>query len=326
MIDIYTPGHPHNYRWDKDKNAKICNIVFLGGTYGNFLKFFIEKFSNLTPDIPIEKSFNDIGTFDMSKQNVKYSGKIQRYHAEFINDNIDEIGLNVCQILPTEDSSYLYLVAAMQYRGGNFKYLHDTLYKTKVKEQQEFYLKYVDNIKKTYNIDNIEEIPKFLVRDWLKLSFLGKIENNVIYKNFKSFSEHDFFKKQNTFQFPFESFFSFDFFLENLKKLDNFFNLCIDWNRLSEMRDLFNKLLEIDIIRKEFIETLKLCKQIDKKEISDIPKFLVVFEAYIYAHIEKSSIDKILPLTNYFFKNTKEIYDFLKYLPNWYKIKNPNIN
>ena len=92
------------------------------------------------------------------------------------------------------------------------------------------------------------------------------------------------------------------------------------------MRDLFNKLLEIDIIRKEFIETLKLCKQIDKKEISDIPKFLVVFEAYIYAHIEKNLIDKILPLTNYFFKNTKEIYDFLEYLPNWYKIKNPNIN
>ena len=41
---MYTTGYANNHRWDKDKNAKICNIVFLGGTYGNFLKFFIEKF------------------------------------------------------------------------------------------------------------------------------------------------------------------------------------------------------------------------------------------------------------------------------------------
>jgi len=102
MIDIYT-GYPDNYRWDEDKNAKICNIVFLGGTYGNFLKFFIEKFSNLTPDVAIDRAFNEIGTFDNSIQNVKYSGKIQRYHASFINDNINEVGLNICQILPTKD-------------------------------------------------------------------------------------------------------------------------------------------------------------------------------------------------------------------------------
>lgn len=326
MHNIYTLDYPSDYRWDKDKNANVCNIVFLGGTYGNFLKFFIEKFSKLTPDISIEGAFNEIGAFDLSSKNIKYSGKIQRYHAEFINDNINETNLNVCQILPTKDTSYLYLTAGIQYRGGNHKFLHDDLYNIKIAEQQEFYLKYVDNIKKTYNINSINEIPKFLVRDWLKLGFLVKIENNIIYKNFKTFATHDFFKKQYTFQFPLESFFFLDLFLENLKKLDNFFNLCIDWDRLNEMRDIFNYIFKMDVMRKNFIKTLKVCESIDHRKIIDIPDLPVIFEAYIYAHIEKNSADKILPLTNYFFKNTKEIYDFLEYLPNWYKLKNPNIN
>ena len=51
-IDIfYHPTHPRDHRWDRDQNAKILNIVFNGGTFGNFLKFFIDKFSTLSPDI-----------------------------------------------------------------------------------------------------------------------------------------------------------------------------------------------------------------------------------------------------------------------------------
>ena len=32
---------PPNHRWDQDKNAKLLNIVFQGGTFGNFLRFFL---------------------------------------------------------------------------------------------------------------------------------------------------------------------------------------------------------------------------------------------------------------------------------------------
>lgn len=326
MENIYTSGYPNKHRWDKNKNAEICNIVFLGGTYGNFMKFFIEKFSTLTPDISNEGAFNEIGTFDISSKNTKYSGKIQRYHAEFINDNADETGLNVCQILPKKDSSYLYLTAGIQYRGANNKFLHDHLFQNNEQKKHQFYFKYLDGIKKTYNINSIDHIPKFLVRDWLKLGFLDKIENNSIHKVFKDFAQHDFFKKQNTFQFPLESFFFFDLFIENCKKLDIFFDLHIDWSRHKEMNKLFDDVLQIDMIRNQFIKTLELCESIDKKKILDIPDLLVVFEAYIYAHVEKNNSNRILPLTDYFYKNTQEIYDYLQYLPDWYSIKNPNIN
>ena len=42
---------PWDHRWDTDRNAKLLNIVFIGGTFGHFLKYFLEKFSNKTPNI-----------------------------------------------------------------------------------------------------------------------------------------------------------------------------------------------------------------------------------------------------------------------------------
>ena len=52
-IDIFQEEEngPSDYRWDQDQNAKLLNIVFHSGTFGNFLKFFLDKFSQKTPNI-----------------------------------------------------------------------------------------------------------------------------------------------------------------------------------------------------------------------------------------------------------------------------------
>ena len=36
-IDLFAekPEKPENYRWDTEKNAKLLNIIFLGGTFAN---------------------------------------------------------------------------------------------------------------------------------------------------------------------------------------------------------------------------------------------------------------------------------------------------
>ena len=51
QIDIFTDKHGRDYRWDLDKNAKLLNIVFSKSTFGNFLKYFLDKFSSKTKDI-----------------------------------------------------------------------------------------------------------------------------------------------------------------------------------------------------------------------------------------------------------------------------------
>jgi len=75
---------PDDYRWDLHKNGKLLNILFWGGTFGNFLKYFLERFSTKTPDMT-GYPFTDIGTIHtLSKKD--FSGLIQAYHQSFIND------------------------------------------------------------------------------------------------------------------------------------------------------------------------------------------------------------------------------------------------
>ena len=76
---------PIDHRWDEDRNAKLLNIVYHGGTFGNFLKFFLDKFSTKTPNIAGD-SFTEIGT-SHNDNSIQYSGLIQKYHPSFTNDN-----------------------------------------------------------------------------------------------------------------------------------------------------------------------------------------------------------------------------------------------
>ena len=51
----------------------------------------------------------------------------------------------------------------------------------------------------------------------------------------------------------------------------------------------------------------------------------VLFEAYIYAQIEKSNNLIKAPLSNNFFNNTSEIFDLVNFYPDFYKVNNPNL-
>lgn len=311
MINIFKEkNYNDNHRWDINRNADLCNILYLPGMLGNFLKFFLEKFSKLTPEID-KNPFNDIGTaHEMNYRVLKYSGKIQAYHASFIVDNKNKKNLNICQIITTDPSTLLYIIASSLYRAGNQKYMHDQLYKTEIKYLNNFYIDYAKDIIKLYNLKNVKIIEKFLVRDWLKLDFLEENKGNYLYKKLKLFENHEYFNSQKTFKFPLESFFSFDSFYNNIKNLDIFFNLSLDWNRLSEMKDIFNTAIQLDMLRNYFNKTLEITNCIDNLINIDIPELPVIFESYIYAHVEKNRKNKLLPLKNNFFKNTKEIYEY----------------
>ena len=56
--------------------SHLVNIAFQGGTHGNYLRFCLDKFSTLTPDIN-EDPFTANNT---SHKTLNYSGLINRYH------------------------------------------------------------------------------------------------------------------------------------------------------------------------------------------------------------------------------------------------------
>lgn len=303
--------------------TKLLNIVFQGGTFGNFLKFMVDKFSKLSPDIEAEP-FTETGTSHKTDQ-ILFSGLVQRYHKSFIDDHKGLTGLPVCIILPSTEKHFLFIKKAQWFRADDAKASPDDLWKKAVGEMPKMVKDQADNLIKQYDIKGLAHfswIPKFIVRDWYKLEFLQDIKDTYDYQWYEQFKRHDFFVQQNVFHFDLEGFFNWDIFLKNIKALDEAFGLELDYDRQDEMRVLFNKGYELDNIRKE-------CNMIEEVLEFGTDHSLtgldVSTEAYLYAHFEKQYPDIQMPLTNRFFRDYQEIQQFLEHFPNWYRRPNPNI-
>ena len=320
-IDLF--GQYPNRRWDLDANAKLLNIVFQGGTFGNFLKYFIDKFSNKTPDIDGDP-FPETGTSHTIKRN-EYSGMVQRYHTSFIQDNQGETDLPICIIVPRIPKHYLYLKQAQLFRAGDDQISSDDLWRKAVGEMPDRLKPHAAEIKKLYGINDKEHfhwIPKFIVRDWYKLEFLQRLEDTYDHQWFQTFEHHDFFSSQKTFKLDMESFFSLDSFLQGMTELDAVFKLDLDFDRMKDIKSVFQKGLDLDIIRQECNMAENVMEHQADVDFKDLN---VTTEAYIYAHYEKQFKDIQMPLTNRFFRDTQEINQFVEHFPAWYKKTNPNI-
>lgn len=181
------------------------------------------------------------------------------------------------------------------------------------------------SIVKLYDIKNTAHfswIPKFIVRDWYKLEFLKKIEQTYNHQWFAAFKSHEFFKKQKVYNLDLETFFDWHNFLKNITELNRVFGLVLDFDRLAEMRTLFEKGLELDTIRKECNMVQSVLEQGADKPLTDLD---VATEGFIYAEMEKKYPNIQMPLTNRFFRDTEELRQFLEHFPNWYRRPNPNL-
>ena len=325
-IDLFglNPDYPMDHRSDRDQNAGLLNIVFAGGTFGNFLKYFLERFSNKTPDIAGDP-FTDTGTAHALK-NEQFSGLIQKYHASFINDNEGNSGLPVCIILPSTGKHYLYLKKAQWFRAGDFKISPDDLWKKAVGEMPESIIDHAKEIIKLYDIKDTAHftwIPKFIIRDWYKLEFLQDLEDTYNYHWFGTFKTHPFWEEQKMFHLDLETFFDWNTFVENITELNDMFGLDLDFDRQAEMKEIFDRGLSLDTIRQE----CNLAEDVIDNSNSDesLKGLDVATEAFIYAEIEKANDFIQMPLTNRFFRDAEEIRQFVEHYPEHYKAMNPNM-
>jgi hypothetical protein len=323
-IDLFGTDYPMDHRWDQDQNAKLLNIVFKGGTFGHFLRYFLERFSTRTPNIPI-LPFTDTGTSHVLK-NKQLSGLIQRYHQSFINDNEGNTNLPICLIAPSTKKHFLYLKKAQWFRAGDSKISPDDLWKKAVGEMPTSLTDKVKEIIKLYDIKDTAHftwIPKFIVRDWYKLEFLQDLEDTHNYQWFEQFKKHPFWEAQKVFRLDQETFFDWDTFVENITELNDMFGLALDFDRQAEMKEIFDRGLSLDTIRQECNLAEKV---IDNNNSDESLKGLdVATEAFIYAEMEKANDFIQMPLTNRFFRDAEEIRQFVEHYPTHYKAMNPNM-
>ena len=322
-IDLFGTDYPMDHRWDLDQNAKLINIVFSGGTFGNFLKYFLEKFSTMTPDITVDP-FTKTGTSHVLK-NKDFSGLMQRYHQSFINDNKGKTNLPICIILPSSKKHYLYLKKAQWFRVNDKKVSPDDFWKKAVGEMPELIANKAKEIIKLYDIKDPAHftwIPKFIVRDWYKLEFLQDLKDTHNYQWFEVFKKHKFFEEQKMFHLDLETFFNWDTFVENITELNDVFGLALDFGRQTEMKTFFDQGLSLDIIRQE----CNMAEDVlDNRSDSQLTGLDVAMEGFIYAEIEKANDFLQMPLTNRFFRDAEEIKQFVEHYPTHYKAMNPNM-
>jgi hypothetical protein len=323
-IDIFdVPGDPSDNGGDVFKNAKLLNILFLPGCFGNFLKYFVERFSKKTPDME-RYPFTESGASHKIKKE-DFCGLVQRYHENFINDNLGEMELPVCLISPSTKKHYLYLKKAQWFRAGDEMNSPDDLWRKAVGEMSDNMKESAQNIIDLYDLKETAHfswLPKFIVRDWYKLEFLKRLEDTYNYQFQKTFTAHEFFKKQKTFVLDLETFFKWEVFIENMVKLDTVFDLDLYFDRQSTMKQIFNQGLGLDQMRMECNLAEDVLEHGSDRLLGNLE---VTTEAYIYAHYERQFPDIQMPLTNRFFRDTEEIKQFLDHFPNWYRRSNPNI-
>ena len=323
-IDIFSiDDFSHAHRADRDANAELMNIVFWGATFGNFLKLFIERFSNKTPDFDAER-FSDIGTVHGINPD-SWSGLVQRYHTQFINDNKGLTGLPVCLIMPRSKRDFLYLKKAQWYRSWDRKWSPDMLWQKAIGELPDKIKYAIDEIIDLYQIKekaHFSWVPKYIIRDWYKLGFLRPFEESYDHQWYSAFRSHPFWQEQNVMELPLETFFDWPTFIKNIRSLDHHFGLALDYDQQDQMQDLFDRHFEKDLVRQEAILANDV---IEKDTDADLRNLDVATEAFIYAELEKRNPDIQMPLTNRFFRDTEEIRQFIDHYPNWYRKKNPNL-
>jgi hypothetical protein len=301
---------------------RLLNIAFQGGTHGNFLRYFIDRFSALTPEIK-ELPFTENGT---SHNAIKYSGLIHRYHPVFgIGDifsttegfdNVNEPHI----LISVSTNDILFLQRIVNQRAGDHKIDIDQEYVSLSSDYIKMY-KIKDKFNNLYNI-NVNEntrIPKFIFRDFFKLSFLDLTKDGFIEENARWILNLPI----NCKLFPVSAFWNKELFFSNIERINKEFDLKLTVDQNAEyVYDLFVKNIKQYDTRNRceiIIEALK------NKQNLDISNIDTVEQAYLSAHIEKKYKFITVPLTNYFFKSTSEILKWIEWYPEYYKAMNPNL-
>ena len=298
-------------------SGDILNIVYQVGTFGNFLRWFTDKYSKRTDSL-VGDPITDIGTYHWN-DGINFSGRITRRKiVELIRGGEN---LPYCSIIPKTEKHFLYLSHAIWYRGYDEKDRADDLWSLKIKDMNERVAKSAREIIKLYDIKN-DYIPRFIVRDWYKLGFNRPLEDDYNYKISKTILNDEYLKKQDCFFMDMESFFSWESFLPSIKELDGRFKINLDFDRSEEMKSDLNKAISRDWIRQE-VNRVFMALEGDRS--SSLENLSVKTEAYIYALYEREQKDLLMPLSNYFFKDIDEINEYIASFPIWYRQKNPNL-
>ena len=177
-----------NNETDLPAGDELVNVAYLGNTHGAFVRYFIDRFSELTPPIT-QSPFDNKGSADGVGFKDSKIGKFAFEDQDGNPDNNYEFWFpEIPHVLITiEEHNLPYFLRLMFLRpptaGVDAKgsFMHETnhiIEKSRywVDCSKKFVLTYKDSIKENYNFD-ISQIPhgcpKIIIRDFIKMMFFN---------------------------------------------------------------------------------------------------------------------------------------------------------
>lgn len=286
------------------------------GCHGHYLTYLIDRLSKKSPPIK-ELPFNQLGN---SHNKIDYSGFSQYVNVSQQYNYKNLKNKKIIKIVYNQEILYYERVAISRAgdSGRDIHTLHQNISFLK-DYSEEFYKK----IYKLYSINN-DAVPKWLLRDAYKLGFLdwnnqgsvmsSKQDINWINNNLR---EHN-----NVYFLNVGIFFTTETLKNELKKLNDIFELELEIDDVDEIHKIF-------LDRNKILQTHKntdiVLNAVYNNENIDIPPLDIIQQSFVYAELEKKYDFITMPLCEHFFRNTKEIIDYVILYPSHYKAINPNL-
>jgi len=284
------------------------HIAFQGGTHGNFLRYFLDRFSTLTPPISAYP-FTQLGT--SHNEQIKYSGKFARGHMHEWGwpDKSDP------HIVITIDPKDVLWLQRMNYIRPADRDLD--MHTSNIKIDDSFRDK--TGIEKLYGVKVVDSIPRFILRDFCKLGF-SDIHNHGLIEIDRIYRARPLPK---VYYFPVSAFWHRESFFKHIESVNREFDLQILVDESAYgIYDKFQNGIQQFATRDRCEKIIKALDEGNNISITDID---LIEEAYISSWIETTHKNILAPFTNDYFKNTKEIIDYIHWYPHFYHGMNPTL-
>ena len=304
---------------------RLVNIGYFGGSHGAFLKYFIDNFSNITPEIK-SSPFLDNGT--SHNLEVQYSGRVYRYTFEDVEGNprnnykLENKGEP--QVLVTLDEPSLMNYSRLhftrtadhEFTGADFLESGDD-----ITVSDEFASMYGEKFTKYFEIDlqNTKSVPYAVMRDFMKMNFIDAKHNKSFMCSKKTLDDID----DNTVCISLSEIWNTALFIEKMKQISDKFGLQLRLDQ--EAVDTHKEFLSRRTNNKTWNRVYDIIEDVKNNRNSECVDLDLVEQGYLYAWLEKTYDFVQAPLTRKFFTNTKEIYEYVNYYPKHYKAMNPNL-
>lgn len=284
-------------------------IDFVAGSHGNYLEFVLNKLL-MGNKIAQETPFNNTGASHIKTENYLNNSVVRADHF-FQRKNSLQIYKNIVSIRFGYDDLLPLMSVSLQ-RAGDCNVIdalgvgtHKKLSGHYVKLRENLYASYSDLLTDE-NFNPKKDCPSYILREFFKFAFKN-LENNGYIQELNTLK---YTEAQNVYNFEYLNFYDTDKFIQELQKLKEFFNLEYIGN-LDFVETLHTEFLTRQPQRAYKKQCDNIIDQVVNARVAPIEPLTLLQESYINANLENIYKVEMPFQQEKYFKNTKEIIDFI---------------